>query len=654
MGTRRRASAGVVCVLAASIAAAPAPPAIAQSAPADFTGLTMEQLMEVELVRSASRHPQSLREAPSAVTVVTAEEIRRQGYRTLADVLAALPSFYVTYDRNYSYVGVRGFGRPGDYSTRVLVLVNGARANDNVYEGVYVGSEFLLDMDLVERVEVVRGPAASLYGNSALFAVVNVVTRRGAQMQGGEVSAGAGAFGTFNARAAYGRRTKGGLDFMLAASVLDSAGQDLFYPEYAGATDTGGWARGRDGEAARKSFASAEWRGFTLHAAQVWRRKDVPTGAYGTIFGDPDSRTWDAMRQFALQYEREVGRASLSGRVQHQQYDYRGHYPYGPDGLWADSANGRWWRGEAGASIPLRHRHVLTFGLEGQLDTRQDQDAGYAGSSAELDVRDSGTRWGAYVQEELRLGPLTAHVGMRHDSFEAYGHTSPRLALVHQSGAGTIKLLFGTAFRAPNEYERHYYGENDSLRPETIRTLEAIVERSFGADTRVTLSAFENRISRLITVTGEASELSFFNAGAIHSHGIEAAGEWRRPQGLRGRASYSWQTTHEAATGTELTNSPRHAAKLGLDIPLASRHAWAGLALRYQSRRLTLAGSQVPASTLADLTLSAPRLFKGAGVLVSVRDVFDAQHADPGSEEHRQDAIAQDGRAFHIQMSWAF
>jgi iron complex outermembrane receptor protein len=156
--------------------------------------ITLEHLLsaEIDTVFGASRYRQRVTEAPASVSIVTREEIEQFGYRTFGDVLRGVRGFYVSNDRNYSYLGTRGFSRPGDYNTRVLVLIDGHRLNDNVYDAVLIGTEFPLDIDLIERIEFVRGPGSSLYGTNAVFAVVNVVTRRGAGIDGLHVSAEAG------------------------------------------------------------------------------------------------------------------------------------------------------------------------------------------------------------------------------------------------------------------------------------------------------------------------------------------------------------------------------------------------------------------------------------------------------------------------------
>src|SRR5438270_5190494 len=142
----------------------------------DLTGLSVEELSSLRL-STASRHLDDSRKAPTAITVITSEEIQRYGWRTVADVLRSVTGFYTAYDRDYSYVGVRGFLQSGDYNARVLLLIDGHRMNDKIYDSALVGTEFPLDLNLIDRVEVVRGPGSSLFGTNAEMAVINVFTR---------------------------------------------------------------------------------------------------------------------------------------------------------------------------------------------------------------------------------------------------------------------------------------------------------------------------------------------------------------------------------------------------------------------------------------------------------------------------------------------
>jgi outer membrane receptor protein involved in Fe transport len=150
----------------------------------DLMSMSVEELLDIQIV-AASKTPQALSQAPASTSVITRDEIQRFGYRTLGEALRRVIGFYHSSDRLYDYLGIRGYARPGDYNTRMLLLVDGHRYNEPIYDYAPIGEDFDLDVEAVERIEIVKGPGSALWGSNALLAVINVVTRKGADVEGG-------------------------------------------------------------------------------------------------------------------------------------------------------------------------------------------------------------------------------------------------------------------------------------------------------------------------------------------------------------------------------------------------------------------------------------------------------------------------------------
>ena len=243
-----------------------------------LAGLSLEDLMAVNVV-GASKYEQSQRDVAAAVSVISREEIKTFGWRTIDEALASLPGVYVTYDRQYSYIGVRGFSVPGDYTTRLLIAINGNRLNEPLYDSGPSAHALPIDIDLVERIEFIPGPGGAIYGQNAMLGVVNIVTRSGATVDGGEVSASyrwpqAGR----HARATWGKRLESDLDVLLSVSALRSRGETLDF-DY-GASGLSGPARGLDGERDHDAYMRMARGPWTFELIQGERRKNDPTGVF--------------------------------------------------------------------------------------------------------------------------------------------------------------------------------------------------------------------------------------------------------------------------------------------------------------------------------------------------------------------------------------
>src|SRR4051812_13989629 len=226
--------------------------------------LSLEELMQVDAGRvfGAAERLQPVTEAPASVSFVSAEEIKRFGYKTLADILRGVRGMNITDDRNFSFVGIRGFGKPGDYNSRILLLINGHRVNDNVFGQAEVGAEFGLDPSMFERIEIIRGPASALYGDSAFFAVVNVITKTGAAL-GTSASIETGSYGNNVVRGSIGRRYGNGVDFGLAGTFEGSDGVPrLYFPEFDTPASNNGVADHLDGQRLGQFYGRLQFGDF--------------------------------------------------------------------------------------------------------------------------------------------------------------------------------------------------------------------------------------------------------------------------------------------------------------------------------------------------------------------------------------------------------
>ena len=643
--------------------------AAAQQGTRDLSNATLEELSNIQ-VYSASKHMQSASDAPSSVTVITADEIQKYGYRTLADILESVRGFYITYDRDYSFVGVRGFGRLGDWNSRVLLLIDGHRINDNILGQAYVGSEFPVDVDLIERVEIIRGPSSSLYGADAFFAVINVITRKPPQLKGVEFSFAPASFGTYEGRASYGGRYRG-IDTLLSGTFYNSRGPTLFFPQFDSPATNYGITQNTDYESFQHILTTISFHGFTLQGLFSARAKGVPTGYFGNVFNDPRTHNLDYHQYFDLSYQHSIGEKwSLTARASYDQVRLQAPVALSsglPDGsttVDTYSFRGNWWDTEVKLSRTLLEKHKITLGTEITDNLRQDQ-GDYTPIGNLFSTKPATSLvWAVYGQDEFAIThKLTLSAGLRYDHYSDFGGTTnPRLGLIYRLfHPTTLKLLYGTAFRAPKPYEvtpgyGPFYDDNLQLNPETVRSVEGVVEQGLGQHFTLSGSVFRNWISDLITLQTNPSDdqLVYRNSDKADATGVEVELDGHLASGIKGRASYSYVDAEQPVTHQILGNSPQHLGKLNFIIPVLQQRLFASLDAQYTGPRQTLAGNTVNGFSVFNVTLLGHTLGKHLDLSASVYNILDKKYFDPGRPEDPEDAIQQDGRNFRIKLTTRF
>ncbi len=656
----------------------------AQQASRDLGNASLEELSNMQ-VYSASKRMQSASDAPSSVTIVTADEIQKYGYRTLADILRSVPGFYITYDRHFSFAGVRGFGRLGDWNNRILVLVDGHRMNTNIFGQAMLGNEFPLDVDLIERVEVVRGPSSSLYGSNAFFGVINVVTRKPAQLQGWEISFSPGSFETSTGRASYGGHYKG-VEMLLSNTVSSSHGQQLFFPEFKSPSANNGIARNADEEIYDHAIANISYRGFSFQGVFSQREKRIPTGYLGTLFNDPRTHNFDAHQYFDLMYQRPLADAwQLELRTAYDQYRLVAPEAVaaGPQGLNEFSNRGDWWSGEARLSHTLWGKHQLIFGLEFRDDIHKDQGQYSSASNTLQEDLNKGWDWGLYAQDDFAItNKLSLSAGIRHDrvprgdvvdivtgqppviaALPSFGgSTNPRVGLIyHPYEKSTFKFLYGSAYRTPEVFETTpdvgpFVEDNFDLKPEKIHSFEVVAEQRLGRHFKFSGNLFYNKINRLISLQPDpiSGVQVFENSASAHATGSEIEFMGKSASGLEGKLSLSLVNGDNGTTGQDLDNSPGRLAKINVSSPLRGKWLFGALEGQYMSPRKTLFSGTVGAYQVFNATLLAHPIGKHLDLSASLYNILNKKYSDPARPEEPVTQIPQDGRNFRIKITGRF
>ena len=495
--------------------------------PEDLLEMSLEDLLDVS-VSALSLHAEKLSETAGAVFVLTGEDIRRQDFATLMDALRSVPGLFTYRDDLYPMLGVRGIGQLGDYTTRILVLVDGHPLNSGV-SGIgnsYLGRDFPVPLVAIHRVEVIKGPMGSIYGANAFLAVVNVITvAPGAGKS--EVNAfgegaqsrvlGGGGGGVLVARL-------GPVDVTAALSGWGTTGYDWTFPELVGdpgrPAPPGGTVKGMAAASEVDGYVHLSWTGLSLVGACGGSSAGISSAPYGSNLLDP--RTKDQNRQCYGQASWTSDLAknlAIYARAAYDGFDFQDAYPYPepPEGLGLvrDLASDQWASAELRlAWRPFSSTHLVAGTTAEYHQTSQtvlsdsvpppsvDPVDGYGVGPIDKDYFTVNT----YLLVQQQIVPsLRLDLGLTWYWNQLFGNRfTPRAALLWQVGeSDTLKAIYSEGFRTPTVVEAYYedgtdFISNPDLQPERVISGEVVYDHRFSDIATVSASFFVNEYYDLI------------------------------------------------------------------------------------------------------------------------------------------------------------
>lgn len=625
---------------------------------------------------SATKHLMQVKDAPAIASVVTAEDIRLMGARNLIDVLQRIPginagqNFYSLYE-----IELRGLVNARNSKVKLLIdghEISGALFGDAawIYE--------TLSLDNVERVEVIRGPGSALYGSNAFSGIINVVTKTGWETNGTIAYVGGGTFNTRRTSITHGKRY-GDLDLLASVTWYTTDGHQSYVP-----SDIFGFSGNTDDRA--KSLDAAlkiGWKEVVFNTHYFRRRNGAYIGV-GKALSDSliETDTFYVDLNWSKQLS-EQWNVNFKTYVDYMDFTFNWQIMPGASYTTGYMLGTPHWRNdkygaELGSSYQLTENNKVTAGITWHYDDQHDVThyanfnpltfaplPSYQDVTANYNWNQNASRriLALYFQDEWAIQEnLILTVGGRSDDFSDIGSTfNPRLGLVwNRSESMEVKLLYGTAFRAPNFEELFSINNNvaignTALVAEEMKTYElGIGYRPFkGLETN--LVAYRNKFSNRIELDETLATPQYVNVGDTTVIGVEFEMQYHFSNSELYADLYR-QDPVDDSTGDAVADVPGMGADAGIFF-------WSGdykgnVHVHHVGERPRTASDSrddFAAYTTVDISLTLLNLIKDLELRASAYNVMDTEYAYP-STPSALGVVNEDypaaGRSFMLELSY--
>jgi outer membrane cobalamin receptor len=488
---------------------------------------------EYTIVVTATKTEHTLGDVPVAVEVITKQEINDMNVKNVQDVLSYLPGLQVTRSSgswgNKGNVQIHGLG-----TEHTLILVDGQK-----YHGGHGGTDIhSIPVNMIEKIEVVKGAASALYGSDAIGGVINIITKSALASQPNfSISGGYGSLNT-QVYETNGRFSKGKFGSSLNLTRRQSDGISRDIDEYEESIAQG---------SLEYEFSPGTKISLNPYYSEL-KMKDK----------DRTQKRLVLNSRFEWKPD-ELSKLNLRGSI----FNYK-HYTLDKKSNW----EGNNYEFELNYSRVIFNKHILIGGYHLQMENIDDEGKGYEGDQ---------TIHSFFIQDESEFGPLTVVLGTRVDLHDRWGtEANPKLSLMYSiTNNFKLRASFGEAFRSPPLVR--LYGDNwkmgpylvkanPDLKPEKSLGYQIGTEIRFSGHVMAGISFFRNDVEDLISYRIERRgrppwSMYWENVDKAVTQGVEVNLTTRIVKNLTGKVGYTLLDTEDKSTGNELVYRPKHTIK---------------------------------------------------------------------------------------------
>jgi outer membrane receptor for ferrienterochelin and colicins len=648
-----------------------------------LSDLSLDKLMNIQVV-TASGYLQTTSEAPSTITVITAQEITERGYEQLEDALRDVPGIDMIHINGYAPTLFYFRGMYGAENLRALMMIDGIAENNIIGSNDLAGPAY--NLHNVERIEIIWGPASALYGADAFGGVINIITKKGADINGLHAEAARGTFNTTSQQVMVGLK-KSNLEFAVSGSIYSTDGpvftnRDPNYSaSYVDKATSFNASVSYYSKNSKTTFGYREYNtpnGFGTYSNSPTKYLGLPpqgndnNGTVGIvqrdINGERGSLDDSYLRTSFIQNEfKPDEKLNILTRIIYRETGT------GTDSYAYVTADGsklirariasysNRTSGEAAANYSISKGQKLSLGFDFFQDNVE-SGAGGRGSTFDptvnlingkdtvinlnstflprkYDVRNNFGSYLQYVFNTNLLHKTNFTIGMRDDYNSYFGNAfSPRAVIVNQPDDKlTFKFQFGRAFRAPTNLEIYSAPDTFNLKTEKIITYEANVIYSPTKNFRAQLNAFSNHLTDVIVLSNLSGFVPNKNPGIITINGLEGSFDMAFSKNISAFLNFTYQDTRGENLVTHVNRSvsaiPRIKGNAGVTMHVEDIFTVCitGNMVGMRPSPSTDPYGPVAGYFLTNCTISTGKLFdKGITVSFDVRNLFNVQWLDPG------------------------